>query len=130
LSEQQFGKVLEMLSRVLAAIDGIRRSIDELDESINSLASTIYASCFLERIGEGKVIRSGLPSTISFLVETKDKLFVVRAKVVSTYEDAVKVKEAIKNLLYIPEGKEIVPTLITSRYKSHDIPSDVNVMIC
>ena len=127
--ESGYGKVLEQISRVLGAIDGLRRSVDEIKEELNSLASTIYASCFLEKVGKGKIVRSGLPSSLSFVVETEKEIFVVRAKIVTSYEDGIKVREVAEKL-FLGSQKEIVPTLVTSKYKGHDIPSGVKVIIC
>jgi len=131
LEESAAGRILEMMSRVLASLDGIRRSIDEIGEAVDALASTIYVSCLLERYGKGKVVRSGLPAAVSFIIETEKEIFVVKAKVVSSYEDAMKVRDVAEKLF--PPGsteKSVVPTLVTSKYKSHDVPADVNVIIC
>ncbi len=130
MDEISLGKILEMLSRVLGSLDGIRRSIDNLEESLNTLAITIYASCATEKFENAKIIRSGLPSGVSFLIELKDKIYAARTRIVSTYEDAIKIREIVERFFPKVEGKEIIPMLITSKYKSHDVPSDVDILIC
>ena len=127
--EPDCNKVLEQISRVLGAIDGLRRSVDEIKEELDSLASTIYASCLLEKVRKGKIVRSGLPSSLSFIVETEEKVFVVKAKIVSTYEDGIKVKEVAERL-FLKSEREVIPTLVTSKYKGHDVPSGVEIIIC
>ncbi len=123
-------KVFEQITRVLGALDGIQRSIERLEEALDSLASTIYADCLLERIDNGKIIRSGLPTPVSFIIKTKENIYVVKAKIVSNYEDAIRTRDLAEKLFSQTEGRKLIPTLVTSKYKSHDLPSGVNIVIC
>lgn len=127
-----YGRVLEAISRVMASLDRLERRIDELAESIDSLALTIYLQCFSDQVGGlEKVARLGVPAGLSFVAwDKRGKVYVARARVVCTYDDAKWLSERALSVTEILEAKEVVPVLICSKYKGPEPPADVKVVLC
>ena len=130
MEEKACGRILEGLSRIMAAIDALSRSIERLEESLEALASSVYVDCVVSKIGKGRIIRSGLPPSISFIIETEDKLYFVASKIISGYDDAKKLVEIIERLAMHSTDKPVEGVLATSRYKGPDSPEGVRVIIC
>ena len=127
-----YGRVLEAISRVMASLDRLERRINELAESIDSIALTIYLQCFSDRVGGlKKVARLGVPAGLSFIAwDKRGKVYAARARVVCTYDDAKWLSERALSITETLEAEEVIPVLVCSRYKGPEPPADVKVILC
>ncbi|MEB3816638.1 MAG: hypothetical protein LRS46_01670 [Desulfurococcales archaeon] len=126
------GRILEALSRIMARLDGIERRIEEVNRALQHFASTVYIQCALERLG-GKVLRSGLPSHIDGIILRNNKIYIIKSKILSSYNDAEELKRItphIAALVLDEEEKEVIPVLVTSKYVGESAPEGVNIIIC
>ena len=124
--------MLEAISRVMASLDRLERRINELAESIDSIALTIYLQCFSDRVGGlKKVARLGVPAGLSFIAwDKRGKVYAARARVVCTYDDAKWLSERALSITETLEAEEVIPVLVCSRYKGPEPPADVKVILC
>lgn len=126
------GRVLEAVSRVMAALDRLERRVEALSEALDSLAITIYLQCLADHVGGfERVSRLGVPAGLSFIAWGRDGVvYAGRARVVCTYEDAEWILSRAPSVAGLVGATDVVPLLVCSRYKGPEPPQGVRVVLC
>lgn len=131
------GRVLEALSRVMAAIDRLERRIEEVRESIEALAATVYLSCASERLGGfAEVRRRGLPAGLTAVARAGDgTVYVIKTATVCTWEDAARLSKLAVHVAAVAGvepagGGGVVGVLACGKYEGGEPPEGVRVILC
>jgi len=127
-----YGRVLEAISRVIARIDELTRLIEDLRRDLEGLASTVYAQCLIERVGGGRLIRSGLPRGVNAVLIRGDEAIVALLKPRATSADAERLARIAPHavaVLGLEVGK-VSPVLVAGVYEGGAPPPDVRVVVC
>jgi hypothetical protein len=129
-------RILESLTRVLARIDALQRSLEELQRYIHALATTVYAQCLMEKLGPGRIIRVGLPPQVDaiFIPEGSNKVYVAKLKPLATSDDAEKIRSIAPHVATLVLGSDaaldVVPTIIAGKYEGNYVPPGVELIVC